>query len=86
MVRHIVFWTLKDEAEGAGKEANAAKVKELLEGLRGQIPGMLKIEVGRDFSASPVSADIMLPAPTWIGTRLSYFATPKSAGRGKLPS
>lgn len=60
MVRHIVFWTLKDEAEGAGKEENAAKVKELLEALRGQIPGMLKIEVGRDFSASPVSADIAL--------------------------
>ena len=33
MVTHIVMWNLKEEAEGAGKEQNAAIMKERLEAL-----------------------------------------------------
>ena len=31
MIKHIVMWTFKDNAEGADKAANAKKMKELLE-------------------------------------------------------
>jgi hypothetical protein len=60
MVRHIVFWRLKESANGRSKAENAAEIKRLLEGLAGKIPGLLKIEVGFDFSRSPESADIVL--------------------------
>ncbi|MDD5224306.1 MAG: Dabb family protein [bacterium] len=60
MIKHIVFWKLKDSAEGRGKEENARKVKALLEGLNGKIPGMIHLEVGIDFSATESSSDIAL--------------------------
>ena len=46
MVTHIVFWALKDEAEGHGKRENAEHIKELLEALVGVVPGLIKAEVG----------------------------------------
>ena len=35
MVTHIVFWALKDEAEGHSKRENAEHIKEMLEALVG---------------------------------------------------
>lgn len=60
MVKHIVIWKLKDQAEGNDKETNARLLKEKLEALQGQIPGLLKIEVGIDFSDTESSGDIVL--------------------------
>ena len=60
MVRHIVFWKLKEDAAGGTKEANAQRVKELLEDLRGKVPGLLRIEVGFDFSQTAASMDVAL--------------------------
>jgi heme-degrading monooxygenase HmoA len=60
VVRHIVFWRLKPEAHGQTAAENARAVKEKLEGLRGRIPGMLKIEVGLDFSRTDNSCDLAL--------------------------
>ena len=57
MIRHIVMWRLKDTPN---KAANAVRIKQLLESLRGRIPGLLKIEVGIDFSAGDASADLAL--------------------------
>lgn len=51
MIRHIVFWNLKDEAAGGTKEQNAAIIKERLEGLVGQIEGLRRLEVGRNLVA-----------------------------------
>jgi len=45
MIRHIVAWKLKDEAQGNDKETNGAIIKEKLEGLVGKIPGLLKAKV-----------------------------------------
>ena len=47
MVTHIVMWNLKDEAEGGGKDRNAAIIKERLEGLVGKIEGLVSLKVGR---------------------------------------
>jgi quinol monooxygenase YgiN len=60
MVKHIVFWTLKEQADGATREENARRVKAALEGLAGHIPGLLEIEVGIDFSRSEASYDVAL--------------------------
>jgi hypothetical protein len=60
MIKHIVMWRLKEHAEGNDKAVNARLVKEKLEALRGRIPGMLKVEVGIDFSATDASADVVL--------------------------
>ena len=45
MIKHIVAWKLKDEAQGNSREANAAIIKEKLEALVGKIPGLLKAKV-----------------------------------------
>jgi len=49
MIKHIVVWKLKDEANGNKKEANAMLIKKGLENLKGKIEGLLNIEVGIDF-------------------------------------
>ncbi len=49
MIKHIVFWKLKDEAHGNDKAINAQLIKEKLEDLNGKIDGLLKLEVGIDF-------------------------------------
>jgi hypothetical protein len=60
MVRHIVFWRLKDAANGRTKAENAAEIKRQLEDLNGKIPGMINLEVGFDFSRATESSDIVL--------------------------
>lgn len=49
MVKHIVMWKLKEEAHGNDKATNARLIKEKLEALNGQIPGLIRLEVGIDF-------------------------------------
>lgn len=49
MVKHIVFWKLKEEANGNNKATNASLIKEKLETLSGQIEGLINIEVGINF-------------------------------------
>ena len=48
MIKHIVFWKLKDTAHGNDKATNARMIKEKLEDLGGKIEGLNKIEVGID--------------------------------------
>ncbi len=60
MIKHIVIWKLKERAEGSSKSEIAAKAKELLEGLNGKIPGLLRLEVGIDFAHTDSSADLVL--------------------------
>jgi hypothetical protein len=60
VIKHIVFWKLRDGAHGNAKDVNARLIKEKLEALRGVIPGLVRIEVGLDFSRSEQSADLAL--------------------------
>lgn len=60
MIKHIVFWTLRDNALGRPAADNAALVKLRLESLAGQIPGLLHIEVGIGIGGSESSADVVL--------------------------
>jgi hypothetical protein len=60
MVKHIVMWKLKDEAHGNDRQTNANLIKEKLLALRGQIPGIVALEVGFDLSRSATSDDVVL--------------------------
>ncbi len=59
MVRHVILWQLKDEYSAAEKEAIGKGIQEGLEGLLGQIPGLLSIRVQLDSLASS-NTDAML--------------------------
>lgn len=74
MVKHIVFWKLKEEANGMNKEANAAAIKQKLEDLNGKIEGCLKLEVGFDFLHSPESADVVLYSEFESKEALDFYA------------
>lgn len=60
MVKHIVVWRLKDSVHGNTREQNAQIIKSKLESLSGKTPGMVKIEVGVNYSKTADSADIVL--------------------------
>ena len=45
MVKHVILWTLKNGYSKEEKEAIKAEIKAGLEGLAGQIPGLLEIHV-----------------------------------------
>jgi len=60
VIKHIVMWKLKPEAEGADALANARRIQAELEALRGRIPGMLAIEVGLDVERSAAAYDVVL--------------------------
>lgn len=59
MVKHIILWTLKEEFSAEEKTTIKAKIKEGLEGLAGQIPGLVEIKVQTEGLASS-NADLML--------------------------
>jgi heme-degrading monooxygenase HmoA len=60
VVKHIVAWRLKEEVLGNTKEQNAKLIKEKLENLVGKIPGLLKAEVGINFTQDDCASDVVL--------------------------
>ena len=59
MDKHIILWQLKDELSEEEKAQVRADIKAGLEGLKGQIPGLLEIKVQTEFLDSS-NADLML--------------------------
>ncbi|HVM32831.1 MAG TPA: Dabb family protein [bacterium] len=60
MLKHIVFWKLKPEAQGAPASENGEAVKRLLEGLKPLIPEILELEVGFQIRPSADQPDLAL--------------------------
>lgn len=60
MIKHIVFWRLNEHAYGNDKQTNAQILKEKLLAMQGKVDGLLKIEVGFDFSEEKDSSDVVL--------------------------
>jgi hypothetical protein len=60
MVKHIVFWKVKAGVTGAARDEALRRIKTEFEALQGRIPGLLRIEIGIDFSATEDSADFAL--------------------------
>lgn len=59
MVKHVILWTLKEELSKEEKETVKQEIKAGLEGLAGQIPGLVDIQVNIQGLASS-NADLML--------------------------
>jgi len=59
MVKHVILWQLKDELTEEEKVKVKADIKAGLEGLAGQIPGLIDIKVNTEGLASS-NADVML--------------------------
>jgi hypothetical protein len=57
MIKHIVFWKIKPELDVI---ATSEEIKSKLEALRGNIAGLIAIEVGTDISNGPASFDVAL--------------------------
>lgn len=55
MIRHVVLWRLKSNS---GDMFHA--IRSALEAQQGKIPGLLRVEVGRNFAASRRAVDFAL--------------------------
>ena len=60
MLKHIVMWKLKDQAEGGDKATNARKMKELLDGCKNLVPGILKFEAALAQPGLEATYDVIL--------------------------
>ncbi|MCC5833656.1 MAG: Dabb family protein [Opitutales bacterium] len=60
MLKHIVFFRMKAEADNRAGDQNQALLKERLEALPATIKEIRSFEVGDDVSRSPASWDLAL--------------------------
>ena len=74
MVTHDILWTLKDQYTGAQMEEIKAGIKEGLEGLKGQIPGLVDIKVYTN-GLSSSNTDLMLDSTFENEEALKNYAT-----------
>lgn len=74
MVKHIILWKLKDELSTAEKETVKAGIKEGLEGLVGQVPGLLEVKVTIDGVLASSNADVMLDCTLDTAESLKGYA------------
>ena len=74
MVKHIILWQLKEEIQGEEKEKIKTGIKAGLEGLAGQIPGLLDIKVQTECLESS-NADVMLDSTFVDSQALKTYAS-----------
>ena len=60
MIKHIVFWRFNESAYGNDKQKNARILKEKLLAMKNKVDGIIKVEVGFDFSTEKDSCDVAL--------------------------
>jgi len=60
MFIHIVFWRLKESANGKSSQENALEMRRRFEALKGVIPDMPRLDLGIDVSRGEASADVAL--------------------------
>ena len=60
MIRHVVMWKFKEEAEGKSRLENMEIVRERLYALVPIIPEIKKMEIGFDVKLTEFSMDLML--------------------------
>jgi hypothetical protein len=52
MIKHLVWWSLKEEAAGAPAAENCTKMVAMLRALEGKIPSLKSIEISTEFLGS----------------------------------
>lgn len=60
MLRHIVMWRFKEEAEGKTKLQNMELIREKLLALKGVVPEIRRIDIGFNVSESDMAYDMVL--------------------------
>lgn len=60
MVKHIILWKLKDELTEEQKAQVKQGIKDALESLKGQVPGLIDAKVQIDGRLETSNADLML--------------------------
>lgn len=60
MIKHVVMWKLKDEAEGNYKPKNKELAKSSLLGLVPVISQITSLEVGENFNPTEAAFDLVL--------------------------
>lgn len=74
MIRHIVMWDVAG-ATGDEKRRNIESVRDLFHGLRGRIPGLLRLEIGVDGSRVDYACDVVLYSEFESQAALRAYAT-----------
>jgi hypothetical protein len=76
MLTHIVWWTLKPEAEGRTAAQNAAHIREQLYALKGVIPSLKNIRLSSELlSSCTESVDLILTTEHDDAEGLAAYAT-----------
>ena len=57
MIKHIVFWKIKESLDFEGVYA---EMKIRVEDMNGKIPGLIHAELGKDFNKSEFAFDVAL--------------------------
>lgn len=77
MVKHVILWQLKDELSAEQKAIAKQQIKEGLEGLAGQISGLIDIKVNIN-GLETSNADVMLDSSfTDFDSLKGYAVHPK---------
>ena len=74
MLKHIVLFKLKENAESASKEENAKKIKRDLESLKGVIPQIRHMEVGINCIPGDAAYDVAIYSEFANEADLSIYA------------
>ena len=74
MVKHIILWTLKAELSEAEKRTVKMGMKEGLEGLVGQVPGLLAATVHIYHRLPSSTCDVMLDSTLESPEALAAYA------------
>ena len=76
MLKHIVMWKFKPEAEGADKAANLVRAKALLDACAGLTPGMRMLEVAIAQPGLECTSDLVLYAEFDDAAALDAYQNP----------
>lgn len=74
MIKHIVMWNVAGETTDDRRYA-AEFVRSRFEGIRGEVPGLLHLEVGVDFSRVDYACDVVLYSEFESQEALDAYAT-----------
>lgn len=74
MVKHIILWKLRSELSEEQKREAALAIKAGLEGLKGQVPGLIDIHVQATGQLPSSNADIMLDSTLKSPEALQNYA------------
>lgn len=74
MVKHVILWTLRDDLSEEEKRAAKEGMKKGLEGLKGEIEGLLEIKVETEGLATS-NVDVMLDSSFVDEKALAFYSS-----------